>query len=135
MSMTKREIAIASVSNTLTSWIGTHDLDVATPIIDQLIMDGVISLGYAGDPNVSGVVDHFQMAFHTTAPIKTDRYAASRLTKRHGLGPVVYFIQELSKRRSEKYAPVVNSLTDLERKWPQVERFIGTTPSTDGLDV
>lgn len=135
MTMTKREIAIASVSNILTSWIGTHDLDVAIPIVDQLIMDGIISLAYAGDPDVSAAVDQFQIMFHTTAPLKTDRFAASRLTKRHGLATVLFFIQQLGNRRTEKFAPVVNSLTQLEQKWPSIEKFIGTEGRKEGLDV
>lgn len=136
MSMTKREIAIASVNNTIKGWnTQPGAILAADDIIDQLITDGLLSLGYAGDPDVSAVVDQFQMAFRTTATIRTDRFAASRLAKRHGQATVAHVIQTLAARRNEKFAPTVNNLTQLEQKWPTVERFVGTPTRGDGLDV
>lgn len=136
MTMTKREIAIASVTSTLLHNIAPEKLGIAPKmIIDQLIADGIISLGYAGDPDVSELVDHFQIAIPSTATIKTDRYAAARLAKRYGRATVLFIIQGLGKRRGEKFAPVVNNLTQLEQKWPQVERFVSSPARGDGLDV
>ncbi len=123
MSMTKREIAIASVVFAGDDMISPG---LAGYVVDQLIHDGIISLGYAGDPDVSAVVDAFQIAMKTTATIKTDRYAASRLAKRFGLPTVVGTIQMLGERSREKYAPTVNNLTQLEQKWPSIQRFVST---------
>jgi hypothetical protein len=127
MTMTKREMAIASVLTSLGMNPGDYDLladGVGTTIVDNLITDGLLPLQMAGDPDVASILDHFQMAFRTTTVSRTDRFAASRLAKRNGSATVIYMIQELNKRRTEKYAPTVNNLTDLERKWPSVERFV-----------
>lgn len=130
MTMTKREIAVASVASILGN---TMDTTFATGIIDQLITDGIISLAYAGAPDIGEVCDQFQIAVGNTAVIKTDRFAAQRLAKRYGAAVVVHVIQEYGKRRREQYAPVANSLTEFERKWPSIEKFISNT-STE-LDV
>lgn len=126
--MNKRELAIASVKSQLhevdqASWSITA---LATNIIDNLIRDGIISLTYAGNPDISMLVDTFQREMGTTATVKTDRFAASRLVKRHGVHLVCGVVEELSARKREKFAPVVNNITQLEQKWPQVTRFVQT---------
>lgn len=125
--MTKRELAIASINNSLDEFLegyGASQLLIATEVVDNLIRDGIISLTYAGDPDTSLLVDTFQREFGTTATVRTDRFAASRLVKRHGVHYVTGVVEELARRHREKFAPTVNNITQLEQKWPAVVRFI-----------
>lgn len=136
--MTKREIAIASVTHQLDTNYSedTSFADLATNVVDQLVRDGLMAgafSDYGGDPDIASLVDAFQIAFGTTHPLKTDRFAAARLAKRYGVDKTVENIQKLGKTRNEKYAPVVNSLMQFEQKLPQVLRFING--GTNELDV
>lgn len=123
---TKRDLAIASVRSQLDDFdANAYNLDVtAETVVDNLIRDGVIALSYFGDSDTSLLVDAFQMLFGTTAPIRTDRFAASRLVKRYGVPFLVGVVEQLAARKQEKFMPTVNNLTQLEAKWPQVMRFV-----------
>jgi imidazole glycerol phosphate synthase subunit HisF len=134
MSMSKREIAVASTQYAIAVQLpdNTWPAGFAENIIDNLIHDGIITLTYAGNPDVSTLVDAFQIAVGNTAVIRTDRFAAARLAKRYGLQVIIEAIQAYGRRKNEKYAPTVNSLTGFEQKWPQIERFVS---SGEGLDV
>lgn len=130
--MNKREVAIASVHTSLSGMTLTPPThEVAVAVVDNLIHDGIINLSYAGDPEVSLILDSFQFHFGTTAVLRTDRYAASRLGKRHGVEEVCGAILALSARASEKYAPVVNNLTQLEQKWPAIQKFLNVGEGQD----
>lgn len=132
--MNKREIAIASVHSQMAEHTDDDfDLNISTAIVDNLIRDGIISLTYAGVPEISEAVDAFQIFFGTTATLKTDRFAAARLVKRYGAALVIEVIENLGNRKSEKYAPVVNNISQLEAKWPSVLKFISN--DTGRLDV
>jgi hypothetical protein len=132
MSLTKRQWAVISVATTLDDSVILPDVEaVATQIVDQLIEDGLLPLTMAGQPDVAAIIDQFQLAFHTTAPNKTDRFAAARLAKRHGSATVVYIIQEFSKRTNEKYAPTINNVTQLEQKWPTIVRFVSSSGASE----
>ncbi len=128
--MNKRDTAIASVKQ----WLGEPmqpDSDevmaaMAEGLVDQLIRDGIINLSYAGDPDIGEVLDAFQREMGTTNTIRTDRFAAGRLAKRHGVKYVIGVIEELARRKRDKFAPTVNNMTQLEQKWPQVARFVQT---------
>jgi hypothetical protein len=133
--MNKREIAIASVRDQLDGRIAFDAQDqLAMDIVDNLIRDGIINPSYAGTPDIDEVLDIFQLTFGTTTVIKTDRFAASRLTKRYGAHQIAKVIVQLGKRQREQFAPTVNNLTQLEQKWPSVMRFI-QSKSDDEKDL
>lgn len=123
--MSKREVAIASVMGQLDGRVPFDALyQLSTEVVDRLIRDGVLALGYAGNHDIGLVVEMFQVGFGTTAPNRTDRYAASRLVKRYGVDEVSRMVDQLATRKTEKFAPVVNNLVQFEQKLPQIMRFL-----------
>lgn len=125
--MSKRNVAISAVMGQLDGRVPFDALyQLSTDIVDQLIREGAIPLTFAGNIEVGLILDTFQMGFGTTAASRTDRYAAARLAKRYGVEEVVRIVDGLATHKAEKFAPVVNSLTQLEQKLPQVMRFVQT---------
>lgn len=92
-------------------------------IVERLMEEGLLNLGY-GDKDVDRVVQKFTDTFGTTKTSRQDRWAANRLCAKYGVQAVCGIIQILSENSTEKYAPVVGSITQLEAKWVSVLNFV-----------
>lgn len=93
-----------------------------TPLIDALN-----SLADKPDPrnqDVQEVIDTFKEAFGTTASDSYDRFAAKRLIDKHTTKTIVTIIKAMSHYGGDKYAPNVNSVRDLEKKFVTVMNFL-----------
>lgn len=95
----------------------------AEVIVDRLQEEGVLHLGH-GNVDVDRVVEKFSDTFGTTKTSKYDRFAAKRLVDKYGSDAVVGIIGLLGSRSTEKFAPVVNSISQLESKWASVLNFV-----------
>ena len=115
--MNRRDWAIGVVADIV------GDRIKAEIVVDRLDEEGVLHLGH-GDVDVDRVVDKFTDTFGTTKTSKYDRFAAKRLVDKYGTDAVVGIIGLLSQRSTEKYAPVVNSISQLETKWVSVLSFL-----------
>lgn len=78
-----------------------------------------------GDPNINKIIGAFTESFGTTKSSKYDRWAAKRLSDKHGVEPMITIIQLLASRRGDQYRPSVNSVSELERKWDSVASYLG----------
>lgn len=103
-------------------------------IVDALASEGLLNVSY-GSQDVSLVVDKFKLAFGTTRTTKWDRYAANRLVKKYGSESVVMLMLQLADNSSHPYAPVVNSVGDVERKWNSILAFINRNQGSEDIDV
>lgn len=95
----------------------------AEMVVQRLQDEGLLHLGY-GDAEVDRVVERFGDAFGTTKISKQDRWAAHRLVNKYGGQSVVGIIDLLAAKQTEKYAPVANSVVQLEEKWPSILNFL-----------
>lgn len=95
----------------------------AEMIVERLMEEGLLVIGY-GDKDVERVVQKFTDSFGTTKTSRQDRWAAHRLARKYGSQAVCGIIQILAENSTEKYAPVVGSITQLEEKWVSVLRFV-----------
>lgn len=87
------------------------------------------------DPNIQSIIDAFLSCFGTTSASKYDRYAAKRLHVKYGAEKIVNIIQALSQKAGEPYAPTINSVSDLEKKWPQVGQFLNRQTNDRMVDL
>lgn len=108
-------------------------VQTAEMIVDRLMEEGVLHLGY-GDADIDKVVNSFTDAFGTTKVTRQDRWAASRLVKRHDTKAVVGIVRLLAENSTAKYAPVVGSIAQLETKWVAVLNFLRNT-SKDNEEI
>ncbi len=83
------------------------------------------------DKNVQSVLDAFSEAFGTTKASRYDRYAAKRLYVKYE-EDIIKIIDALAACATDKYAPVVNSVSQLEEKLPQIAKFL-KTKSENGM--
>lgn len=104
------------------------DKVTAEMIFDRLSEEGVIHLGY-GDADIDEVVRVFTETFGTTKVSNTDRFAANRLVRKYGAQAVVGIIKLLAQNNTERYAPVVGSIAQLETKWVSVLHFLRNVQS------
>jgi hypothetical protein len=107
---------------------------VAEVIVERLMEEGLLNLGY-GDADVDRVVDKFTDTFGTTKVSKNDRFAAHRLTKKYGGQAVCGIVQLLADNNTQKYAPVVGSITQLEEKWVSVMHFLRNIKGEEVINV
>lgn len=107
----------------LTMSVTRCDAPTAEMLVDRLMEEGLLNLGY-GNADVDRVVQSFADAFGTTKTSRSDRFAANRLARKYGAQSVVGIVQLLAQRSTEKYAPVVNSVSDLENKFVSVRNFL-----------
>lgn len=77
-----------------------------------------------GNPDINTIVEAFKQAFGTTSASRFDRFAAKRLADKHGAENIVTVINALSSRAGAKFAPSVNSVSELEKKWVSVGKFL-----------
>ena len=96
---------------------------VAESVVDRLMEEGVLHLGY-GDADIDLVVTTFADRFGTTKVSNTDRFAANRLVKKYGSQSIAGIVNLLAQHSTEKYAPVVNNVSELESKFPSVLHFL-----------
>lgn len=103
-------------------------------IVDRLRDEGLLHLGY-GDVDIDKVVNTFTDTFGTTKVSKPDRWAANRLVKRYGAQTVVGIVKLLGQHSTERFAPVVNSVADLETKWVSVLNFLRNLKGEEDINV
>ncbi len=111
-------------------WVAKLIMDVtrcneqsAEMLIERLMEEGLLVLGY-GDNEIDMVVNQFTESFGTTKVTRQDRWAAQRLVRKYGGKAVVGIIRMLASRQNESYAPVTNSVVELEKKFVSVVSFI-----------
>ena len=102
-----------------------RDRPTAEMVVERLMEEGVLHLGY-GDADVDNVVEQFKETFGTTKVTNTDRFAANRLVSKYGVQSVVGIVKLLAQHSTERYAPVVGSIAQLETKWVSVLHFLRT---------
>ena len=115
--MASKEQAIEVVANFVAN-------EVAEQIVSALEQAGMVTFKEYGNHDVNDVLEAFKLAFGTTKSSRYDRYAATRLIKRHGAETVMVAIGGLANGQGERFCPNVNSVSQLEEKWPSVVRFL-----------
>lgn len=93
------------------------------PLLKYLVAPTILPQKY-GDPDVNNIVDTFKDKFGTTLATTRDRQAAHRLAQKHGAENIVNVIVALAHFKSEKFAPVINSVSQLDAKLPGVISFL-----------
>ena len=119
---TKRKYAIELVAQMLPGNPTTAG-STAESIVDRLQDEGLLHLGY-GDADIDRVVEKFQATFGTTKVSRTDRFAANRLVKKYGAQAVTGIIDLMGQSREDRYAPIVNNISELEDKFVSVTSFL-----------
>lgn len=127
----KRDWVIGLVANMLNS-NPTNAMQEAEMIVDRLMEEGVLHLGY-GNADVDAIVNSFTDSFGTTKVSRGDRFAAHRLAGKYGSQSVVGIITLLAENSQNKYAPVVGSVTQLEDKWVSVLNFLRKTKDSEEI--
>lgn len=112
----------------------TGDAIKAELIMERLQEEGLLVIGY-GDTDVDRIVDKFKETFGTTKVSKYDRFAAQRLAKKYGSQAIVGIIQLLADNSTEKYAPVVGSVAQLEEKIVSVLNFVRNIKGEEAIDA
>ena len=113
---------------------GIVDKTTAEMIVERLTEEGLLNMGY-GDADVDRVLEKFSSTFGTTKTSKQDRFAANRLARKYGSQAVCGIIQLLADNATEKYAPVLNSVTELEGKFVSVLSFIRKLKDNTIIDI
>lgn len=103
-------------------------------ILERLEEEGVLHLGY-GNAEIDMVVKKFSDTFGTTKTSKYDRFAAKRLVDKYGTDAVTGIIGLLGQRSTERFAPVVNNISQLETKWVTVLNFVRKTVNEEVIDA
>ena len=85
--------------------------------------------------DVQAIVEAFSETFGTTAASKYDRFAASRLAKKHGADGIVKVIKLLGQNSGDKYTPVVNNVRQIEEKWPAIGAFFTRMKKQQRVDL
>lgn len=99
------------------------DESTAIEIIAFLEAEGLLNVEF-GNEEVTTVIEEFKKWFGTTKATKWDRFAAKRLVNKHGVPAVLRVIEALCSQSGHKYAPTVNSVSQLEEKWPGTIKFL-----------
>lgn len=105
----------------ITPIIGSRS--IAEDVLNVLLAEDLLKNTY-GDADVTKIVETFKMTFGTTKATKFDRFAASRLAKKHGTDAVVQVLRMIAARSDEKYCPTIGSVSQLEEKWVSAIRFL-----------
>lgn len=100
-----------------------RDRPTAEMVVERLMEEGVLNLSY-GDADINRVVTTFTDTFGTTKVSKADRFAANRLVRKYGAQSVVGIVQLLAQNSTQRFAPVVGSVSQLEQKWVSVLNFL-----------
>lgn len=111
-----------------------RDKPTAEMVVEVLQAEGLLVLGY-GSSEIDNVVQKFIDTFGTTKTTKYDRFAASRLVKKYGDSPVCNIIDLLGKSATQKFAPRVNNISDLESKMPSILIFLRGMKGDEEIDA
>lgn len=103
-------------------------------IVERLTEEGLLHLGY-GDADIDIIVEGFSQTFGTTKTSKQDRWAARRLADKYGSQSVRGIVRLLAEHSTEKYAPVVNTIVQLEEKMPSVLNFLRKLSGDEEINV
>lgn len=87
-----------------------------------------------GDPGVTLIINTFKDSYQTTRSTKYDRWAAKRLADKHGADKIVMLIKILSQS-TDQYRPVINSVNQLEEKWPSIANFFKNKSSNQSINT
>lgn len=126
--MSKREYILEIVEKLV------GDKPTAEMVIDRLQEEGVLHLGY-GNVDVDRIVEKFTETYGTTKVSKYDRFSAQRLANKYGSQAIVGIIDMLASLNGEKYAPVVNNVSQLEEKLPSILNFLRKQKGEEVIDV
>lgn len=110
------------------------DKPTAEMVVERLEEEGLLVLGY-GSSEIDNVVQKFTDTFGTTKTSKYDRFAADRLTKKYGSQAICGIIGLMGEHATEKFAPRLNNLSELENKLPSVLLFLRKQRGDETLDV
>lgn len=110
------------------------DKTTAEMVVERLMEEGLLNLGY-GNADVDAIVVAFSDTFGTTKTSRNDRFAAHRLAQKYGAQAVVGIVQLLAENNTEKFAPVVNSVSQLEEKMPSVLNFLRNIKEEGPIDA
>ena len=94
-------------------------------IFTEALKENTAQVEY-GNPEINTLLKAFSDTFGTTKTSRFDRYAAKRLITKHGADKILTLISELRKMAESKFAPSVNNVSDIETKWVQIIKFLGT---------
>lgn len=111
-----------------------RDKPTAEMVVEVLQAEGLLVLGY-GNSEIDNVVQKFVDTFGTTKTTKYDRFAADRLVKKYGDKAICGIIEMLGKSATERFAPRVNNISDLESKMPSILVFLRGVRNNEELDV
>jgi hypothetical protein len=106
----------------------------ADTIVERLMEEGLLHIGY-GNADVDIVVGKFADTFGTTKVSRQDRFAANRLVAKYGSQSVVGIVDMLAKHSTEKFTPVVNSVSQLEEKMPSVLNFLRNQQNEEVIEL
>jgi|ERR1035437_8000597 hypothetical protein len=73
-----------------------------------------------GNKDINDIVNAFAKVFGNTKTTKYDRFASKRLADKYTSSEIVKVINALSLGANDKYCPVVNSVSQLETKLPNI---------------
>jgi hypothetical protein len=110
------------------------DAPTAELVVDRLMEEGLLHLGY-GNADIDKVVEAFIENFGTTKTSRADRFAANRLVNKYGSQAVVGIIRLLAQKNTERYAPIVGSIAQLEDKWVSVLNFLRNSSTNDNEEI
>lgn len=75
-----------------------------------------------GSQDINTIVNTFKECYQTTKITKYDRWAAKRLSDKHGADNIANVIRLLVVSH-DRFKPVINSVSQLEEKWPSIVNF------------
>lgn len=110
------------------------DAITAEMVVDRLMEENLLHIGY-GNADIDKVVEKFKTTFGTTKVTRYDRFAANRLVATYGMQAVCGIIQLLADNSTEKYAPIVGSIAQLETKWVSVLNFVRSLKNDEIIEA
>lgn len=131
--MNKRKYTVELIAQIVKNAPQSQAVQTAEIIVDRLSEEGLLHLGY-GNADIDKVVQKFTEVFGTTKVSKHDRFAANRLVSKYGSQSVCGIIQLMADKGNEKYAPVVNDISQLEQKFVSVLNFLRKSEKGGDLD-
>ena len=126
--MSKKKMVV----DTLTRLLGNKE--TAEMVVEVLNDEGWLHLGH-GDADIDRVLSKFSETYGTTKTSNSDRFAANRLTSKYGAQSVCGIIDMLAAANGQPYAPVVNSVTELENKWVSVLTFVRKNKGSEEIQL
>jgi transposase len=85
--------------------------------------------------DVQAVVEAFKESFGTTTTSRYDRFAAKRLSDKHGTDNIVKIIKVLAQHTGDKYTPSVNGVRQIEEKWVNIAAFFKRMQAERPIDL